>query len=55
MAKLEINRIAAARSRPHLDWNELSSLRNESEEAEKLVRWLTRCIDERRAEGFKDE
>lgn len=55
MSRLEIHRIAAPRSRPHLDWTELSSLRNESEEAEKLVRWITRCIDERRAEPFKDE
>jgi hypothetical protein len=30
-------------------------MRNESEEAEKLITWLTRCIDERRAEPFKDE
>ncbi len=55
MAKLDINRIAAPRSRPHLDWTELSSLRNESEEAEKLIQWLTRCIDGRRAEGFKED
>ena len=55
MAKLEINRIAAPRSRAQLDWNELSSLRNESEEAEKLVSWLTRCIDERKAEGYREE
>jgi hypothetical protein len=55
MGKLDINRIAAPKSRPHLDWTELTSLRNESEEAEKLVQWLTRCITERRAEGYKDE
>ena len=55
MAKLDVNRIAAARSRPHLDWTELGSLRNESEEAEKLVRWLTGCIDGRRAEMFKED
>jgi hypothetical protein len=55
MAKLDINRLAAPRSRPHLDWAALSSMRNESEEAEKLVLWLTRCIDERRAEGYKDD
>jgi hypothetical protein len=55
MAKLDINRIAAPRSRPHLDWAALSSMRNESEEAEKLVLWLTRCIDERLAEGYKDD
>jgi hypothetical protein len=55
MAKLDFNRIAAPQSRPQLDWAALSSMRNESEEAEKLVRWLTRCIDGRRAEGFKDD
>jgi hypothetical protein len=55
MARLEFNRISAPKSRPHLDWAALTSMRNESEEAEKLVRWLTRCIDGRRAEGFKDE
>lgn len=55
MAKLDINRIAAPKCRPHLDWLELTSLRNESLETEKLIQWLTRCIDERRAEPFKDE
>jgi hypothetical protein len=55
MGKLDINRISAPRSRPHLDWAALSAMRNESEEAEKLVAWLTRCIDTRRAEAFKDE
>ncbi len=55
MAKLELHRIAAPRSRPHLDWNALSTMRNESEEAEKLVQWLTRCIEERRAEGFRED
>ena len=55
MSKLDLNRIAAPRCRPHLDWLELTSLRNESLETEKLIQWLTRCIDERRAEPFKDE
>lgn len=55
MAKLDINRIAAPKFRPHLDWMELSALRNESAEAEKLVQWLTRCIDGRRAEAFKED
>ena len=55
MAKLDFTRIAAPRSRPHLDWGELSSLRHESEDADKLIGWLTRCIDGRRAEAFKDE
>jgi hypothetical protein len=55
MAKLDLNRIASPRSRQHLDWSALTTLRNESEETEKLIAWLTRCIDERRAEPYKDE
>ena len=55
MAKLDFTRIAAPRSRPHLDWSELTTLRHESEDAEKLILWLTRCIDGRRAEAFKEE
>lgn len=55
MAKLDINRLAAPTSRPHLDWAALTTMRNESREAEKLIQWLTRCIDGRRAEAFKDE
>lgn len=55
MAKLDINRISAPKSRPQLDWAALTTLRNESAEAEKLIQWLTRCIDGRRAEAFKDE
>ncbi len=55
MAKLDLNRISAPRSRPLLDWTALSTMRRESDEADKLVLWLTRCIDGRRAEAFKDE
>lgn len=55
MAKLDIHRVASVQSRPHLDWTALGSLRSESKEAEKLVNWLKRCIDERRAEPFKED
>jgi hypothetical protein len=55
MSKLNIDRIAAVQSRPHIDWTSLGSMRSESEEAEKLMQWLTDCIDGRRAEPFKHE
>ena len=55
MSKLELHRIAGVQSREHLDWASLMSMRSESKEADKLVTWLKRCIDERRAEAFKDE
>lgn len=55
LGKLDHYRLAAARPRGHVDWNELSSLRNESEEAAQLVEWLTRCISQKRAEPFKED
>jgi hypothetical protein len=55
MARLDVNRIAAPKSRHHIDWNALGTLRNESPEAEKLIQWLSRCLEERRAEPFKEE
>lgn len=55
MAKLDLNRISPVQSRPHIDWAALGAMRNESPEAEKLVRWLMNCIESRRAEPFKNE
>lgn len=55
MGKLELNRIAAPKCRSHLEWKELAALRNESPEAQKLIQWLNRCIDERRAEPYKED
>ena len=55
MGKLDINRLSAPCSRAQLDWSALSSMRMESPEAEKLVLWLTGCIDSRRAEGYKED
>lgn len=53
MSKLDITRIAGVQSRPHLDWTALGSMRSESAEAEKLIAWLTGCMDRRRAEPFQ--
>ncbi len=55
MAKLDVTRIAAPASRPHVDWNSLSAMAAESPETRALVTWLTRCIDGRRAEPYKDD
>ncbi|MDX1680408.1 MAG: hypothetical protein R3242_06740 [Akkermansiaceae bacterium] len=54
MGRLKIDRLAAPRCRSHLDWSELASLRSESEEADKLIQWLQRCISEKRAQQFKE-
>lgn len=55
MARLDINRIAAPHLRPHLDWHGLHNLRSESLEARSMVQWLTNCLENGRAEQYKEE
>ena len=55
MGRLEINRIAAPKIRPHLDWNGLNSLKSESEEAQKMMTWLVNCLEKGRAEQYRDD
>ncbi|MFK7851661.1 MAG: hypothetical protein AB8D78_11850 [Akkermansiaceae bacterium] len=55
MGKLDIHRIASVQSRQHLDWDALSSMRSESKETEKLISWLRECVENRRAEPYKEE
>ncbi|MGA0845261.1 MAG: hypothetical protein ACO3RV_01870 [Luteolibacter sp.] len=55
MSRLDIRRISSARCRPHIDWADFSNRRNESVEARRLMQWLLRCINERRAEPYREE
>jgi hypothetical protein len=41
--------------RPHLDWHGLHNLRSESPEARNMVEWLTNCLENGRAEQYKEE
>lgn len=45
MERIHFDRIAAPRYRDHLDWSCLETLRRESPEIDKLLFWLTRCIE----------
>ncbi len=54
MACLEINRIAAPKLRPHLDWQELHRLRAESHEVRQMLDWLNRCLETGKAEPFQE-
>lgn len=44
MERLEINRIASPASRPHIDWQALDAIRNDSPEIENLFEWLNQSI-----------
>lgn len=55
MSRIDVNRIAAPHYRNHIDWHGLNHLRSESEEAEKLLSWLSNCLSQGKAEAFKEE
>lgn len=45
MERLDINRIASATSRPHIDWQALDAIRNDSQEIHELFQWLNESIN----------
>jgi len=44
MERLDIQRIAAAHSRPHIDWAALDTIRNDSSEVNDLFNWLNESL-----------
>jgi hypothetical protein len=55
MERLEINRVAAAHTRPHLDWAALDAIRNDSEEINKLFDWLTLSLEEGQPRSYSED
>lgn len=55
MSRLDVQRLSTADTRPHVDWNALNGLRMESDEADNLIGWLNSCLDQGRAEAYKDD
>lgn len=45
MERLDINRVAAAHTRPHLDWAALDAIRNDTQEIDILFQWLTASLE----------
>lgn len=45
MDRLDINRIAKAEVRPHVNWSALDALRNDTQEINKLFNWLSEGIE----------
>lgn len=52
MDRLDINRIAKAELRPHIDWSALDSVRNDTEEINKLFNWLSEGIESQKPVPF---
>ncbi len=55
LERIDFDRIAAPRLRPHIDWGRLDSLRRESPEIDRLLKWLTSCIEAGRAEPYSED
>jgi hypothetical protein len=53
MGRLDINRVAAAHTRPHLDWAALDAIRNDSEEVDKLFNWLSESLESGITKSFE--
>jgi hypothetical protein len=45
MERLEVTRVAAAKSRPHIDWASLEAIRGDSKEVDALLTWLSESAD----------
>ena len=55
MEKLVVTRVSTVKSRPHIDWAALESLRGDSADVDKLLAWLSESAEAGRILPFKEE
>lgn len=55
MEKLDVTRVAAAKSRAHVDWAALESIRGDSADVDKLLRWLSESAEAGRILPYQEE
>jgi hypothetical protein len=55
MEKLDITRVAIAKSRPHIDWTALEAIRGDSADFDKLLNWLSASVEIGRILPYQDE
>lgn len=53
MERLDIHRVAAAHTRPHIDWASLDAIRNDSSEIDQLFSWLTESLNQGKPQPYK--
>jgi len=54
MEKLDVTRVATARSRPHIDWTALETIRGDSTDIDKLLDWLSESAEIGRILPYQD-
>jgi hypothetical protein len=55
MERLDVTRIAMAKSRPHVDWSALEAIRGDSADVDKLLNWLSGSLEIGRILPYQDE
>jgi len=45
MERLDVTKVSAPKSRPHIDWASLESIRGDSEEVNQFLTWLSDSAD----------
>ncbi len=55
MERLDVTRVASAKSRPHIDWSALDSIRGDSKEVDKLLTWLSESAEVGRMLPYQED
>lgn len=55
MERLDVTKVSAAKSRPHIDWASLESIRGDSEEVDKLLTWLSDSAESGRISPYEND
>ena len=55
MEKLDVTRVSTAKSRPHIDWAALETVRGDSADVDKLLYWLSESAEVGRMLPYLDE
>lgn len=55
MERLDVTKVSAAKSRPHIDWASLESIRGDSEEVDKLLAWLSDSAESGRISPYEND
>jgi len=54
MERLDVVRVAAPKTKPHIDWQAIEAVKTDSIEIETLFNWITECLQNRTAAPFSD-
>lgn len=54
MERLEITRIAAAHTKPHIDWSALEAIRNDCNEVDALFNWLNESLESGKRQPYEN-